>query len=196
MRTMSKCLACDRRGSTITEFALIAPVMALILMGFLDLGHSMYTRSVLQGAMEKASRDGTLESGSTSTSTIDAKVQSQVRPVAGRWASYVTTRKSYSQFGKVGTAETYIDSNGNGVRNAGECFQDENGNSTWDADRGKTGQGGASDVVLYTMTATYPRMFPLARMLGWSSNVTITGQTVLRNQPYGVQTFPSVTICT
>jgi len=61
---------------------------------------------------------------------------------------------------------------------------------------GKSGQGGASDVVLDTMTVSYPRMFPLYGLLRWSRNVSISGSTVLRNQPYGVQTFPSVTICT
>jgi hypothetical protein len=46
------------------------------------------------------------------------------------------------------------------------------------------------------MTVSYPRMFPLAGLLKWSKTVSISGSTVLRNQPYNVQTFPSVTICT
>jgi len=186
---------CDG-GTTIMEFGLVAPVMMLMLMGFFDLGHSMYVRSVLQGAIEKAARDSTLEAGATNTTALDDNVKAQVRPIAGKWATYAVTRKSYSSFSNVGMAETYTDTNGNGVRNTGECYQDVNGNSTYDTDMGKAGQGGASDVVLYTITVSYPRMFPLYGLLRWPRNVSISGSTVLRNQPYSVQNFPSVTICT
>jgi len=196
MMLRTRNLARDARGSTIMEFGLVAPVVILMLMGFFDLGHSMYVRSVLQGAVEKAARDGTLESGATNSTALDDKVKTQMRPIAGKWATYLSTRKSYSTFTNVAQAETFTDTNSNGVRNAGECFQDVNGNSTYDTDMGKSGQGGASDVVLYTMTVSYPRMFPLYGLLRWSRNVSISGSTVLRNQPYGVQTFPSVTICT
>jgi len=187
----------DARASTIMEFGLVAPVMMLMLMGFFDLGHSMYVRSVLQGAVEKAARDGTLESGASNSNNLDDKVKAQVRPVAGKWATYVSTRKSYSTFTNVAQPETFTDTNHNGVRNAGECFQDVNGNGTYDTDIGLSGQGTSSDVVLYTMTVSYPRMFPLYGLLRWSRNVSTSGSTVLRNQPYGVQTtYPSVTICT
>ncbi len=62
---------------------------------------------------------------------------------------------------------------------------------------GASGQGGADDAVLYTMTVSYKRMFPMAGMLGWPSQQTITASTVLRNQPYSSQsTATPKTICT
>ena len=83
--------------------------------------------------------------------------------------------------------EDFTDINGDGDCNDGEPFEDVNGNGTWDADRGQSGSGGARDAVLYTVTVTYPRMFPYMKILGFSDTVTARARTVLRNQPYGPQ---------
>lgn len=189
-------LVADESGVTVIEFAIVAPVMLLMLFGFFDLAHTAYARSVLQGAMQMAARNSTLETGLTSQASIDAYVQNQVKSVVGSAAIFSTTRRSYSDFSNVQRAEPFADANGNGAYNPPECYQDVNGNGQWDADMGRTGQGGAHDAVLYTMTVTYKRMFPMARMVGWPANQVISASTVLRNQPYGVQQVPTPpTIC-
>ena len=76
------------------------------------------------------------------------------------------------------------------------AFRNVNGNSTWDADRGASGQGGASDVVVYTVTLSYNRLFPLWKMLGEPQAADIEVTTVLRNQPYMNQNSTSSVICT
>jgi len=190
-------IAGDESAVTIIEFGIVAPVMLLMLMGFFDLAHTEYARSVLQGAMQIAGRNSTLESGQTTGSTIDAAVQAQVQRVVGSAATFTSSRLSYNDFSKVGKPEPYTDTNANGQYDHGECFEDDNGNGQWDSDMGATGQGGADDAVLYTMTVSYHRMFPMATMLGWPANQTITASTVLRNQPYGSQsTSTPPTICT
>jgi Flp pilus assembly protein TadG len=189
-------LARDAQGATIVEFAIVAPVLLLMLMGFFDLAHTAYARSVLQGAMQMAARNSTLESGLTSQSTIDDYVEDQLKFVVGNGASFSSDRKSYSDFSKVGTAERYTDTApANGKYDLGECFEDVNGNGKWDSDLGKAGQGGAQDAVLYTMTVTYNRLFPMAALLGWSSQQSISASTVLRNQPYGNQVLPTYSAC-
>lgn len=193
--TRSASLRGDESGVTIIEFGIVAPVMLLMLMGFFDLAHTEYARSILQGAMQMAARNSTLESGSTSQAAIDAYVQNQVKSVVGSAATFTVTRESYADFTSVGKAERYTDANGNGQHDAGECFEDVNGNGTWDADMGKSGQGGADDAVLYTMTVSYNRMFPMAKMLGWAPKQTISASTVLRNQPYGAQQTPVYAKC-
>lgn len=177
----------DEGAVTIVEFGIVAPVMLLMLMGFFDLAHTEYARSVLQGAMQMAARNSTLESGQTTGSTIDAAVETQVQRVVGSAATFTSSRLSYTDFSDVGKAEPYTDTNGNGQYDHGECYVDINGNGQWDSDMGAGGQGGADDAVLYTMTVSYHRMFPMATMLGWPANQTITASTVLRNQPYGTQ---------
>ena len=41
--------------------------------------------------------------------------------------------------------------------------------------------------MLYTVTVSYPRAFPVMGLLGFSETVTARSRTVLRNQPYGEQ---------
>lgn len=185
----------DVRGSTIIEFAIITPVMALMMMGLGDLLYQLYAQSVLNGAVQKAARDSGIEGGATNTTAIDAIVQALVKRIAKN-ASFVSTRKSYDSFSEV-SPEPFTDTNGNGLRDAGECFTDENSNGSWDADPGIAGQGGASAVTLYTMTVTYPRLFPVAKLFGWSSTQTISSATLLKNQPYATQSVnTNVTVCT
>lgn len=175
----------DRRGVTIVEFALVAPVMLLVLMGLGDMLYQGYVQSVLTGAVQKAARDATIQGNAQNTAAIDAKVTSMVQYIAPA-ATFVSTRKSYQYFGAA-APEPFVDTNGNGIRDPGECYTDINGNQQWDADPGSTGQGGASDVTLYTMAVTYPRLFPVASLIGWSPTLTISATTFLKNQPYATQ---------
>lgn len=195
-RLLLKRFAADTRGLTIIEFAFIAPTLLVLMMGTFDLGFRAYATSVLQGEVQKAARDATLETGSTAGTALNARVQSQVSRVISN-GTWTFTRKSYSSFTRAGQAENFTDSNGNGVRDAGECFQDENGNGNWDADVGLNGQGTSDDIVMYTASVSFPRLFPMYGLLGWSPNQTISATTTLRNQPYGTQVNYAVTaICT
>lgn len=185
----------DDRGVTAIEFAFVAPVMLLLIMGFADLSYQSYVQAMLTGAMQKAGRDSTIQGATSQTAAIDGVVIGRVRSVAPD-ATYTSSRRSYAQFGQI-KPEQFDDNNSNNTYDAAtECFTDINGNNTWDADPGTTGQGGATDVVLYKMTVTYPRLFPLAALVGWSQNQQITAQTILKNQPWAAQnTYTSKRIC-
>ena len=137
-RIALKRLAADTRGLTVIEFALISPTLLVLMMGTFDMGFRTYAASVLQGEVQKAARDATLETGSSAGAALNTRVQDQVSRVISN-GTWTFTRKSYSSFTRAGQAENFTDSNGNGSRDAGECYQDENGNSNWDADVGLTG---------------------------------------------------------
>lgn len=171
-------------GVTAVEFALIAPVLLTMLLGTYDLGYTLYVDSMLQGSIQDAGRSSTIE-GSNAAS-MDLIVTTAVKRVVPG-ATLTFTRKSYTTFSDVGSPEAFTDVDNNGVCNNGEPYEDANGNSTWDADRGKTGQGGARDAVLYTAKVTYPRPFAMAGMFGFSPVVTLSSATVLRNQPFAQQ---------
>lgn len=192
IKRLFKRFATDTQGLTIVEFAIISPTLLVLLMGTFDLGFRAYASSVLQGEVQKAARDATLETGSTAGSALNTRVQTQVSRIIanGTWSF---SRKSYSSFTRAGQAENFTDSNSNGVRDAGECYQDENGNNNWDADVGLNGQGTSDDIVVYTASVSYPRLFPMYGLLGWSSTQTISASTTLRNQPYGTQVTYTVT---
>lgn len=197
----------DRGGAALVEFAFVAPIMMVLIMGLSDLLFQSYAQAVLTGEVQKAARDSAIEGGAANAGTIDAKVISRMAPLLkGLTPSCATTapanpvwcstRKSYDSFANV-APEPFTDANADGIRNPGECFTDLNGNKAWDADPGVTGQGGAGAVTTYTMAITFPRIFPVAGLLGWSPQKTIRASTVLKNQPYAAQTTTTPqTVCT
>ncbi len=184
----------DENGSYAIEFALIMPTFLMLVMGTFDLGMQMYAKQTLAGVVAQAARDSTLESNVSDTSAVDDRVRERMGVVA-RYGTLAFTRTSYTDYNSVGRPENFTDSNGNGVRNPGECYEDVNGNSQWDADRGSSGSGGASDVVVYQATFTFPRLFPLWKMLGQDANKSIVVASSVRNQPYSNQTSSTVVRC-
>lgn len=176
----------DSTGATLVEFAFVAPVLVLMLMGLFEFGFQVYARSVLQGAVQEAARDATLEGGEINVSALDTSVREQIQNVI---PSAVVTfeRTNYSNFSDVRQPEEFTDNNGDGDCNNNEPFEDLNDNGTWDEDRGQDGLGGARDAVLYEATARFDRVFPLHQMMGWDKQVSIDASTVLRNQPFETQ---------
>ena len=161
----------DQRGATLVEFALIAPVMILMIMGLGDVLYTYYAQSILAGAVQKAGRDSAIQGGGESTDAIDGQIVSMLSrimkvpekscvdsPSAGTWCA---TRKNYANFSII-RPEPFVDSNRNGVRDAKECYTDINDNGRWDQDAGKAGQGGSDDVTMYTFRLTFARLFPVS----------------------------------
>lgn len=186
-------LAHEERGATIVEFAIVMPVLTLLLLGAFDTAHSLYMRAVLQGVLQKTARDSALESGTEEAqqTVIDNKVRAQVKAIANN-ADIVITRRYYRTFAKAAaqTAEAFPganDTNHNGKCDNNEIFSDDNGNGVRDLDGGDDGQGGAKDRTLYTVALSYPRFFPLYKMIGGSNVTKISASTVLANQPYSDQ---------
>lgn len=180
----------DAKGATIVEFAMVAPVMGLVLLGAFDVAHTLYMRAVLQGIVQKTARDSALETGTDSTTqtNLDNEVRAQVRALANN-STVTIARRYYRTFSKAASAqaEAWTDTNHNGTCDAGEPYQDDNLNGVWDKDGANSGQGGAKDAVLYTVTVSYPRFFPITNFIGGSNTTVITASTVLKNQPYGDQ---------
>ncbi|WP_296716478.1 TadE/TadG family type IV pilus assembly protein [Erythrobacter sp.] len=187
VRTLLHRLSGDRQGATLTEFGFVAPVLCLLIMGIFDMAHTQYTTSLINGAMQKAGRDLTLETAGSRQADIDAAVKAEVLLVTPTTATVTFEKLSHFDFTDIGEAEEFADDNADGICNAGEIFVDSNGNSQWDANRGRQGIGGARDAVLYTAVVSYPRLFPMFGLAGMSETVTLRASTVLRNQPYDEQ---------
>lgn len=195
----SRTAACLRRlrlaqdGATILEFGLLSPALIVMLLGSLDIGHTLYMQGVLQGAVQKAARDGTLETSagnvSTPRDTIDQVVRNQLGTLH-KTATVTIDRRFYRTFSDAAAAqaETFTDTNTNTTCDAGEPYVDANNNNVWDADGGDSvDAAGARDNVVYTVRISYPRMFPLDKLVGGNGTTTLTAATVLSNQPYGDQ---------
>ncbi|TPG54524.1 TadE/TadG family type IV pilus assembly protein [Sphingomonas glacialis] len=184
------CLYRDTRGAALIEFAIVAPVLCLLLIGGFDIAHTLYTRAILQGIVQKVARDASLETGTDAqvSAALDARVTAQVSALTKN-PQIVFTRRFYRTFSLAAAAqaESYTDTNKNGTCDAGEPYVDANNNTVWDSDGGDAGQGGAKDRTLYTVTVAYPHMFPLWRFLGTSSTTNLVATTILQNQPYSDQ---------
>jgi hypothetical protein len=174
-------------GATLTEFGLVAPIFILMIMGIFDMAHSQYTRGMMNGAMQAAGRDLTLESAGSRESTIDQTVIDRVRNVIPADAEIRLEKLSHFEFRDIGEAEAFNDENGDGICNNNEVFEDANSNGQWDNNRGEEGIGGARDAVLYTAVVSYDRLFPMYGLANMPQRVTLRASTVLRNQPYDEQ---------
>jgi Flp pilus assembly pilin Flp len=184
MRRLLSRLHRDETGVSAIEFAMISPALFVMLFGLFDLSYNMYTAEMLQGAIQKAARDSTIEGAATETAELDQIVAKAVHAVAPQ-ATLTFSRTAYANFTDAARPEDFTDLNDDGTCNDGEPFEDANGNDTWDA-LGKAGFGGARDAVLYSVRVDYKRAFPIASFIpGQSDDLTLVANTVLRNQPYG-----------
>jgi Flp pilus assembly pilin Flp len=174
------------RGAAAVEFGLVAPILLLAIMGVFDLGYNMYTTSLMEGSIQKVARDSTIEGAGMNEAQLDARVTAMVHKLAPG-ATLTFDRTSYTNFSDVRQPEDFTDVNDDGSCSDGEPYEDANGNGRWDADRGSQGFGSAKDAVLYEVTVTLPRPFPLWKMTGQSSDFTMVSRTVLRNQPFSKQ---------
>lgn len=188
-----KHLKSNQDGASIMEFGLIAPIVMVMMLGTMDIGHSYFVRATLDGAMQNAARSSSLEGSATLTAQelVDLRVESSILALAPN-ATITSTRRYYKTFSEaaLARAETVIEPpTGADLQcDPGESFMDANDNGVWDADGGSNGQGGAKDIVIIKFKVSYPRLFPMAKLLGLPANVELESNSILANQPYGEQT--------
>lgn len=130
----------DERGIAITEFAFVAPIFMLILMGIFDQGFAMYTQSALQGAVQEGARQASLEN--TQWNDIAARVNKQVRNVIptgdpNTEISFTLDSTVYQSYNELQMGEHFVDKERapftkNNTYDGDEGFTDSNGNDIWD----------------------------------------------------------------
>ena len=174
----------DSEGAAVVEFALVAPVFLLMLLGTVNIGQMIYGKAILNGAVERAARSSSLETADTSVA--DAMVSNAIKPILPG-ATVAVTRKSYYDFADVARAERFTDTSGNGTCDNGEPYVDENRSGAWEADIGQAGNGSAGDVVLYTVTVTYKPLFSMKFLNNAGATNKLTAVGVRKNQPFANQ---------
>ena len=184
----------DQSGATLVEFAMLTPVLLTLLLGLFDMGFNLYTKTQMEGAIQEAARESTIEGAASRQTAIDKTVTDAVRMISPG-ATVTFNRRAFKNFSDVSRPEDYTDVNGDNTCNDGEPYEDANGNGSWDTDSGVIGFGGARDAVLLTVTVSFPRALPVGKLIGMSDKQVLNTQTVLRNQPYGGQATPSILQC-
>jgi hypothetical protein len=183
MRALPR-LAKASEGVAALQFALVAPVMLMLMMQMFNLGQLVYGKVLLTGAVEEAARSSALETANTAAA--DAMVSTMVRRVLVN-ATITGTRTKYSDFSDIGRPERWNDANNDGNCSGGESYVDENRSGSWERDVGTSGNGGAGDVVIYTVTAAYDPLFTVPFAPGSWRRTTLRAVAVRKNQPYATQ---------
>ncbi|MDE3059889.1 MAG: pilus assembly protein [Pseudomonadota bacterium] len=184
-----RCYAAIRqcqRGISAIEFALVAPVFLMLMMGIIDFSMIMFTSAVLESATNNTARLG--KTGYVASGTT--RQQEIINDVATRTAGLLDSSKLsiatevYSNYNDIGQPEPCISPpTAPCPGTPGVNFTDINGNGTWDADMGAAGLGNAGDVVVYTVSYPWKIMTPIVSAI-IGSTFTVTARAVVRNEPY------------
>jgi len=177
----------NESGVTAVEFAMVAPVLMLFLIGIIEFGLIFAADILLKNATYDAARIG--RTGFVAQdSTQDEMVLGMIRREAGMLMNSkdITIKSAaYAGFDRLKKPEPFIDANKNGRRDDGENYTDVNGNGKYDLDQGRTGFGGANEVVLYTVSYPWKMFTPLiGKLVGTDGVLTLTATAVVQNEPY------------
>jgi hypothetical protein len=198
----------DCRGVSAIEFALVGPVVLLMIVGVLEAGFLWSGATALEAGGRAAARyglTGAVREGETRTEVVRRLVTEHVCPRAldarrkacfwaedgprfddehGDATPLFLELTAYSDPRNLGRPEPFSDLDGDGARDAGEAFDDLNGNGVWDADTGVAGPGGAADVVVYDIAIHQGVTNPLIRAVVGSGTLRHETRIVIRNEPF------------
>lgn len=177
----------NEQGVTAIEFAVVAPVLLLMLFAIIEFSFIMLVNNMMESATSVTSRLGKTgfnTAGLTREQTILATVRNRVGSFIDGNNLILTTRV-YDQFDQIGDAEPWTDTNGNNMADTGE-YDDINGNGTYDTDMARAGYGNAEDIVVYTITYPWSIQTPIMRELIGDTNgyFNIKTTAVVKNEPY------------
>lgn len=169
------------------EFALIMPLLVMMMFGTIEIGLIMFTQSLMEGALRDASRygiTGQVIDDEDRLTTIKKVISSRTVGLVNMDTAKIDVL-SYPNFGKIGTGEAFLDGNGNAQYDVGETFTDENDNNVWDADIGSAGAGNAGDVVLYRIQYDWPLISNyMDSFIGDSGKLPLSASVAVRNEPW------------
>ncbi len=192
MRRLYSLLRGERseRGTTIVEFALLAPVMFLLICGAMDLGYLYLAQTSLNGALLQAARLNAVsmeKSENDRQAAMRASITETMSPYSD--VQPVVDTKVFKTFAS-SQPEPYIDTNNNGQYDPpappfpGEAFTDRNGNGKWDASipltSGAQTMGDVGDVVSYLATLDVQHLFPI--YFNGKKTISLRATAVVRNE--------------
>ncbi len=176
-------------GSTIIEFAFIAPLLAMLLVAIVEFGMIMFSSILMESGLRDASRFGITGREVTGLTRLESIVQIISDRTIGLIDMNVAKVEVlvYPSFSNVGVGEDFIDGNANGIYDAGETYMDGNGNGAWDSDIGVAGPGGTGDIVLYRISYDWPLLTPFAsQFIGEAGTFALRASIAVRNEPWTV----------
>lgn len=186
MRISKKNLKHDSHGSMIVEFALLAPVFFYIMFAIIEIFAFMLSEGILESAVRQAARSGLTgynPAGVSRENYIKQQVEDKVFFINPDNLNFET--QIYSSFANIDKPEPFTDTNKDSYYDIGEPYTDINANGQWDEDMGKSGSGGAGDIVVYKLSYTWHFMTPfIGQLLSKTGTMDIVANAVVKNEPF------------
>lgn len=176
------------KATTALEFAFAAPVVFLGAAALVEVSSMMFVSTLVEGGLREAARfgiTGFTPAGISREDRIRQIIQENTIGLIDMSTAQIT-QLVYPSFGQVGDPEPFQDvAPFNGSYDAGEPYQDINGNGQWDPDMGAAGVGGPGDVVLYTAEVDWNALTPLiAPIMGTNGTIRMRASVAVRNEPF------------
>ena len=184
-------LRSDEHGLTTLEFALISPVMAIIMLGIIEFSMIMYATAIMESATNSTSRLGKTGYDPSGITRNQAIIDSITTKTAGLLdtSKLEFSSKAYTDFTKISKPEPCLNPTSPPCDGTpGIHYIDVNGNGMWDSDMGAAGLGNEGEVVVYSVTYPWKIMTPLVASILGEETLDITVRTVVRNEPFGTPT--------
>jgi len=110
-------LAAAREGSSLAEFALVVPLLLLIVTAVLEFGMVMFVVALAEGALRDAARWGITGQEIAGASRLERIVQLVGERTFGLidMTDAAVEIRVYPDFGSVGQGESFVDGNDNGA---------------------------------------------------------------------------------
>lgn len=173
----------SRNGNVAIEFALVAPLFVVSVVGVMEIGMILGVQSLMEGAVRDAARFGVTGQDDAERLDIIGDI------ISNRTIGLVDLDEAsvdvltYGSFDDIGAPEPFVDDAPfNGVYDSGESYTDINGNGQWDPDQGKKGAGDASEVVLYRILYEVPSLTGLIDHL--IGGISLSASIAVRNEPW------------
>lgn len=188
-------LAQNDRGIAAVEFAMIAPIMILMICGFMEFAHVSSARTTLEAATLRAARAVAATDCPSERDEIMMAIieESMARVPSADGLKPAVITKAYSSFSDV-EGEPFVDRNGNKIYDIDpeetdptkiDSYTDINGNGQYDLELGTVGSiGGAGQVITYQATYKVASLFNfISRRYNGTDSYDIAASTVIRNEP-------------
>lgn len=179
-------------GSAVIEFAIVAPILFLLVAAFIEMSMIFFVSMVLEGATSISSRTGKTgypfyQNSQSREDYIRQRVE-ELSVGTLNSSNLSIDILSYADFSNVGRPEPCSSPLGRegcgGV--PGRDFTDINGNGVWDADQGRSDAGGSGEVVIYRTRYVWPILTPIMReAIGdGQGNIIIESAAAVRNERF------------
>lgn len=178
----------QQSGATIIEFAVVAPVIFLLLMGLIEFGRISFTRVAIESATASAAREASIGKNISGD-----RVQYVQQAIRDKLASALDVGRliiSANIVAAGGVAQTPDICVGSPARVGGPCppgtpWEDINRNGVYDASVPAVSLGNPGDIIEVRVFYPWEVQVPLMQQFfGQRGTLMMTSSAVVKNEPF------------